>query len=234
MLIGSGAFGKIFPVKTPPGEMRLCMKKIDLTKPGLTPEGAEKEAENWQLLSHRNIVKLVGWHFDDKYFNIIMELVDGITLTNFLDKYRKNNQMIDESLIFSFLNQIISALKYCHKQRIIHRDLKPDNIIITSDEHIIKIIDFGVSRLLSSDLSMAASYAGTPLYMAPELVKNEKYSFPADVWSTGVILYELITLQYPFDKSSLYTLTNSIVNGNVPVIHRNCDSKLTKAVSLML
>jgi NIMA (never in mitosis gene a)-related kinase len=106
--------------------------------------------------------------------------------------------------------------------------------MITDDKEMIKIIDFGVSRLISTDMNQATTFCGTPLYMSPEVVKNEKYSFPTDVWSVGIILYEFITLQFPFDNTSMLTLINSIVNGSIPLIKRNCDSKLKNAVISML
>jgi serine/threonine protein kinase len=221
----SGAFGHIIFIPTSPGEISLCMKRVDFKKCQITEEEATNEAKNWKLLNHPNIVKIVSWQIENQFLCIIMERVDGFTLQTLLDNHRKHKQQLKEKMILQIFTQLISALKHCHSKKIIHRDLKPENIMIARDQNNVKLIDFGFSKHLVTPFDLASTYCGTLTYMAPEIIKNEQYSFPADVWSVGVILFELLTLQYPFDSSSLLNLDNSIVSGNIPPTERKCKLK---------
>ena len=108
-----------------------------------------------------------------------------------------------------------------HEKRIIHRDLKPANILIFSDG-IFKLGDLGLGRYMSDETFKAFSQVGTPLYMSPEVIRNEGYDFKSDVWSLGCVIYELITLKSPFrtdEKISIYDLFSKINKGDYPKIN---------------
>jgi serine/threonine protein kinase len=163
-----------------------------------------------------------------------MEMVEGITLKELINQYRILNQPIDERFLLNIFHQIISALNYCHRQGVMHRDLKSDNIILRSIDQVIKIIDFGFSRKFSMNENPANLLCGTSSYMAPEVLQNIKYSFPTDVWSTGVIFYELIMLTLPFESSSDVSFFNSVLSGYIPEINRDCDVFLKSIAYSML
>ena len=105
--------------------------------------------------------------------------------------------------------QLIRALHYIHSNRITHRDLKPQNILMTSEGNI-KLCDFGFARHMSYKTEVLTSLKGTPLYMAPEVVQEQPYNHTADLWSLGVILYELATGTPPFSAANLLTLVEHI------------------------
>lgn len=107
-----------------------------------------------------------------------------------------------------------------HEKRIIHRDLKPANILTFSDG-LLKLGDLGLGRYMSDETFKAFSKVGTPLYMSPEIIRNDGYDFISDVWSLGCVIYELITFKSPFrtdEKISLYDLFNKINKGDYPKI----------------
>jgi len=117
-----------------------------------------------------------------------------------------------------------------HEKRIIHRDLKPANILIFSDG-IFKLGDLGLGRYMSDETFKAFSQVGTPLYMSPEVIRNEGYDFKTDVWSLGCVIYELITLKSPFrtdEKISIYDLFSKINKGDYPKINDDKYSDIVK------
>ena len=101
--------------------------------------------------------------------------------------------------------QLVSALQYLHGHRVLHRDLKAQNVMLTLDQRV-KLGDFGVSRQMSTQTDLAQTVVGTPVYMAPEVMKSESYAEPADVWALGVVLYELLALRRPFEGAHIAAL----------------------------
>lgn len=106
------------------------------------------------------------------------------------------------------------ALHYLHSNRIIHRDMKPQNVLVGSNGAV-KLCDFGFARAMSCNTMVLTSIKGTPLYMAPELVQEQPYNHTVDLWSLGVILYELYVGQPPFYTNSIYSLIHHIVKDPV-------------------
>lgn len=98
-----------------------------------------------------------------------------------------------EELVLSWFTQICLALKHCHDRKILHRDLKSQNIFLTK-RNIVKLGDFGIARVLSNTKSIAKTVVGTPYYLSPEIIESSPYSFKSDVWSLGVLLYEMCAL----------------------------------------
>jgi fused-like protein len=117
----------------------------------------------------------------------------------------EDDQYLEEPEIRKVAQQLVRALHYIHSNRITHRDLKPQNILMTSEGNI-KLCDFGFARYMSYKTEVLTSLKGTPLYMAPEVVQEQPYTHTADLWSLGVILYELSTGTPPFSAANLLTL----------------------------
>ncbi|GFH17605.1 protein kinase domain-containing protein, partial [Haematococcus lacustris] len=130
--------------------------------------------------------------------------------------------------------QIASSLQYIHSKRILHRDLKTQNIFL-SKGNIIKLGDFGISKVLEKTDQFATTVTGTPYYMAPEICTNQPYTFKSDIWSLGCVLYELCTLKHAFAADSLLSLVYQIVRGNFPPIPPNQFSQgLSNLVNALL
>ena len=128
-----------------------------------------------------------------------MEYAGDSNLKSYIKSFKDKNQLIEENIIEKIIRQICLGLKKIHKNKIIHRDLKPENIFI-NEKNEIKIGDFGISKNIESKI-YASTIIGTEHYMAPEIIKKEKYNNKVDIYSLGCILYELFTLnEYYLDK----------------------------------
>ena len=123
---------------------------------------------------------------------------------------KEKGQRFPEDLILNWFLQIVFALKYIHTHKILHRDLKTSNLFLCSNG-VVKVGDFGISRILHGTLESAETIVGTPYYMSPEVCQNKPYSFKSDIWSLGCILYELCTLEHAFKANNLLGLVYKII-----------------------
>lgn len=138
-----------------------------------------------------------------------------------------------ENQILDWFTQICLALKHVHDRKIIHRDLKCQNIFLTKNG-IIKLGDFGIARVLSNTRENARTMVGTPYYLSPEIIENKPYSFKSDMWSLGVVLYELCALNPPFTGNSLHFLALKIVKGSYSPIPSTYSKELKGLVASLL
>ncbi|HEV8268992.1 MAG TPA: protein kinase, partial [Thermoanaerobaculia bacterium] len=168
-----------------------------------------REAQAAGILSHPNIVTVhdVGEDSETKTSFIAMEFVEGKNL----------KQLLQEKTAFSFervaeiIGQVAEALDYAHRRGIVHRDVKPANIIITG-EGAVKITDFGIAKIEKSNLTSTGQFLGTPNYMSPEQVTGEVVDGRSDLFSLGVVLYELLTRKKPFSGENLTSISYKIVH----------------------
>jgi len=126
-----------------------------------------------------------------------------------------------------------AGLEHVHGQRLLHRDIKPANVLLTTGG-VAKLGDFGVSRVLSHSLSQARTVIGTPHYLSPEMLEDKGYSFPSDVWSAGVLLYECLTYSHPFQGPNLPAIVLQIMRGNPKPLPARCSADMQYLISLML
>ena len=138
-----------------------------------------------------------------------------------LKKKKKKAPCIPESILSYITYQILQGLLYLHKKKhFIHRDVKPANILINSDG-IIKLTDFGISRSLDNTADFSHTYIGSKNFMSPERISGKEYSYPSDIWSLGLVLYELATGIYPYGVGNdLFMQITKIVDGNEPTLPR--------------
>ena len=144
-------------------------------------------------------------------------------MTNFLKSKKKKEELLDEKVIINWFIQILFGLKVLHSKKVLHRDLKSANILLTTNKTI-KIGDFGISKVL--DNTSAKTFVGTPYYLSPEVCENRPYDYKSDLWSLGCILYELCTLNYPFQASNLLGLAMKILNESVKPIDQKYPKEL--------
>ncbi|RPI72334.1 MAG: serine/threonine protein kinase, partial [Ignavibacteriales bacterium] len=170
----------------------------------------KREAQSAGSLSHPNIVTIydVGVH-ENKTF-IAMEYVEGKTLREVINSDELTIERITDISV-----QIGEGLNEAHSKGITHRDIKPENILI-DEKGKVKIVDFGLAKIknVSKELTKESSTLGTIKYMSPEQIRNQKVDQRTDIWSFGVILYEMITGKYPFQGEYDASIFYSVINQN--------------------
>ncbi len=211
--LGRGAMGTVYLAEDPVIGRRVALKVLRLDLPG-ADESSERiraqfqaEVQSAGILSHPNIVTVYDAieETDDGALCIAMEYVEGTTLAEIL----KRPEPIAVDTALEIGAQVADALDYAHGKGVIHRDIKPANVIVTADGQA-KITDFGIAHLIDAALSDDLRFLGTPSYMAPERIEGEEIDHRADLFSLGIILYQLLTRHMPFQGSSVADLTRSI------------------------
>ena len=240
-VLGKGSFGTVYLSKKDGKNCYFATKQIDRTmadKPNFQ-KYFRNELNILRSLKHINIVHLEDVKFDNKYYYIVMEYINGGSLSDCLQKYKNkhNGKAFSEEIVQYLMKQIVGAIKYVHSQKIIHRDLKLDNIMVSfSNDYdknnlnmmkaTIKIIDFGFSIQLTQN-NLASSVLGSPINMDPAILKEMSnrgkkighlgYDQKADIWSLGTICYEMLIGQAVFNAETMNELVQKVENGNYNV-----------------
>ena len=158
----------------------------------------KNESKAIAVLSHPNIVKVLNVNYGDKLQYIVMEYVEGITLKEYIEQQGRLG--IKETVHFTM--QILRALQHAHDKGIVHRDIKPQNIMLLSNGNI-KVTDFGIARFSYSDTkTMTDSAIGSVHYISPEQARGDATDDRADIYSVGVVMYEMLTGQLPFQSEN--------------------------------
>ena len=192
-VIGNGSFGVTWLVKLKPGIDQFAMKEITCSEKDIVK--GKNEVEILKKCLHKHIVSYIEDFYEDSRLLIIMEYCSGGDLAEFIDAQTK---ILNLHFIIEWVIQLTSGVCFIHGKKIIHRDLKPENIFLTLEKKL-KIGDFGIAKGLSKTSGLASTRnAGTLMYMAPEILGGDKYNTMADMWSLGIIIFEIITLKRPF------------------------------------
>jgi serine/threonine protein kinase len=178
----------------------------------LTSEGFvarfEKEAKQAALLQHENIVSIIDYGYDNGEYFIAMEYVDGKNLREILEKQKK----LPLEICLLICHQVAEGLKYAHAHDIVHRDIKPANIVLSFDGRVM-ITDFGIAKA-TNDLSITATglTIGSPAFMSPEQAAGKPTDNRSDIFSLGIILYEMISGEKPFKGDTYQSMVASIMS----------------------
>jgi len=195
--LGCGAFGQVHLMKHRISEVLHAVKVIPLPQTELDSRLVRTEVTALMVLDHPNIVRLLDYFEDPECVYIVQQIFSGGHLLESCDGRSR-----DEAEARRVFVQILGAIAYCHSQGIVHRDLRPENILYETPApaSIVKIVDFGLAAVLSSPRNRMRLSAGTPLYLAPEVLlgRQKPYSSRCDVWSIGVLLCMFLTGQHPF------------------------------------
>jgi len=175
-----------------------------------------REIQATKDLNHKNIVKLINYGHKGDIYYLIYEYVKGRSL----DKFLSQNKNISISNIENIFLQILTGLSHAHNKGIIHRDIKPQNILITS-QGIIKITDFGIAKALSSvTITQTGMFIGSPGYISPEQAEGKKVDNRSDIYSLGVLLFELLTGVLPFKSDTPWGIVHKHIYDRPPDISR--------------
>jgi len=212
--LGRGAMGVVYRAVDPVIGRNVAVKTIRLSEQGTGLSRQEllsrfqTEARAAGLLTHPNIVVVYDAGEEDGLYYITMELVEGKSLQALLD----GGDTFATSRVIRILEQTCSALQFAHERNIVHRDIKPANLMLTADD-IVKVTDFGTAKILQMGTVQQTTHVmGTPSYMSPEQVKGKPIDGRTDIFSLGVVLYEMLTGEKPFPGQSITTVIYKIVN----------------------
>src|SRR2546429_5335622 len=200
-VLGKGPMGVVYKPFDPRIERAVAIKTVrkDLVDPDLVEQSMARfknEARAAGRLLHPNIVSVYEYGEDDANAFIGMEYVEGTGLREFLNR----GASFDMPQITAIMTQLLLALDFAHERGVVHRDIKPANLILTASG-MLKVADFGIARIDTSNLTNAGMVMGTPAYMAPEQCQGKEVDRRSDLFSAGVVLYELLTGEKPFSGS---------------------------------
>ncbi|ESL07536.1 serine/threonine protein kinase [Trypanosoma rangeli SC58] len=213
--IGKGSFGEAVLVRSKTDGKRYVVKAIEsASMTAKEKRDVQNEIRILSAVNHPNIVRYHEHFEDGTLIFIIMEYAEGGDLNSRIKEAKKNDPLkpFEPKLAMFWFLQICMALKYLHDNHILHRDLKTANVFLTS-RNVVKLGDFGISTVLQNTMACAKTVCGTPYYFSPELCQNRPYNNKSDVWALGVVFYELLTLQRPFNAKSLKELLKKILVG---------------------
>ncbi len=215
--LGHGAMGTVLKGVDPAINRHVALKTIRLDFVSDEKEMSElrdrlfREAQAAGKLSHPNIVTIYDVGSEGSLQYIAMEYIEGQTLEVLI----KKQMQFSYKIIARIISQISQALDYAHDQGIVHRDIKPANVMVMRD-YTVKVMDFGIARVDTSSMTKTGIAMGTPNYIAPELLQGKPVDRRADIYSLGVVVYELLTGRRPFKGENLTGLIYSIVNDEPP------------------
>ena len=210
--LGSGAFGHVYLVVHKQTNAQYAIKAIDKRNKMNVEETPyfKREIEVMYKVHHPNVVKLYGHFEDNNYCYFLMEYISKGNLYGLIPK--DNKKRINTKVVATIMKDVISAVYYLHNMNppIIHRDIKPENILL-NDGLVAKLTDFGWSNYIFNGIKRT-TLCGTPVYMAPEIIREQPHDEKVDIWCIGVLLFELTTGTLPFQGETTEALKNNILN----------------------
>ncbi|HLI04994.1 MAG TPA: serine/threonine-protein kinase [Ktedonobacteraceae bacterium] len=227
-LIGRGGMGAVFlaqqsrPVRTVAIKVLLPPQHANLEQQRLFLARFRREADTVAKLEHKNILEI--FEYEEAVINhqplayLVMPFIRGGTLRERMDEMQRGGDYFDYGHVVNYVDQIASALSYAHSFGIVHRDLKPANLLFHQDGRLL-LSDFGIARLAAlPSLTLAGSFMGTAEYASPEQASSIELDFRSDIYSLGVILYELLTNTVPFSGSNPFSVLSQHVHTPAPPI----------------
>jgi WD40 repeat protein/tRNA A-37 threonylcarbamoyl transferase component Bud32 len=223
--LGQGGMGAVYQAHDPVLDRQVALKVISqklLADPD-TQARFRREARAAAKLQHPNIVTIYELGEAQGTLYIAMELLEGADLSQAI--HPVDRLSVEEKV--RILAEVCRGLDYAHKRGVVHRDVKPANIRILTDGSV-KVVDFGIAHLAGSTLTQSGIVLGTPSYMAPEVIASGRVDHRADVWSTGIVLYEVLTGVRPYDSPEFARVLYRIVHEPLPEL----DAKLNLPAGL--
>jgi CHASE2 domain-containing sensor protein/tRNA A-37 threonylcarbamoyl transferase component Bud32 len=224
--LGKGAMGTVYFGRDPKINRVVAVKTMALSEEFEESELAKakerffREAETAGRLSHPNIVTIYDAGEEQDLAYIAMEYLEGKDLT----QYIRGRGKMPVKFTLELVARVAEALDYAHKQGVVHRDIKPANIMYNEKDNSIKVTDFGIARITASSRTKTGVILGTPSYMSPEQLSGKKVDGRSDLFSLGVMMYELLTGKQPFGGETMAALMYQITNSKQPDVTSRCAS----------
>ncbi|MFZ5564229.1 MAG: CHASE2 domain-containing serine/threonine-protein kinase [Thermodesulfobacteriota bacterium] len=232
--LGKGAMGVVYLGQDPRINRTTAIKTVRFSDDFDAEEAAEmkkkffREAESAGTLSHPNIVTIYDAGDEQDIAYIAMEYLEGDSL----EKFSKKETLLPMRQMIGYIADIADGLDYAHKQGIVHRDIKPANVMLLKNGKV-KITDFGIARITASSQTKTGIVKGTPYYMSPEQISGKKVDGRSDIFSLGVMTFQLLTGTVPFKGSSPAALMHKILNEPHPD-PRTLNPRIPKALTAIL
>ncbi|XP_031490526.1 serine/threonine-protein kinase ATG1t [Nymphaea colorata] len=232
--IGAGNSAVVWRAEHAISGRRVALKRVDLSMLNRRlRESLDCELAFLAKVDHPNIIRLIEVFEASKYLFLVLEFCAGGDLSSYIQR----NGMVSEQIARTFLRQLATGYEVLHAHHVIHRDLKPENILLSTPncDAVLKISDFGLSRTIGPG-DNAETVCGSPLYMAPEVLQFQKYDEKVDLWSLGVIAFELLNGYPPFKGRNNVQLLQGITNSTrlpfseliLPKLHPDCVEMCTR------
>jgi serine/threonine protein kinase len=239
-LLGRGAMGAMYLAVDPLTEAPVAIKTVALGRDtdgqaerGELRERFLREATAASRLQHPDIVTVHGAGEHDGLGFIVMELVAGSDLA----RYTRQARLLPEPVVLRIVARVADALAYAHAAGVVHRDVKPANVMVHLPTHQVKVTDFGIARLADSERTRTGLTFGTPAFMAPEQLAGAPADGRSDLYSLGVMLFQLLTGRLPYDAPSMGELLRAIA-GSAPldlrVVRPELPAALAEVVALAI
>ncbi|MRD48629.1 CHASE2 domain-containing protein [Caenimonas koreensis DSM 17982] len=237
--LGKGAMGVVYLGKDPKIGRVVAIKTMALSQEFEGDELADarerffREAETAGRLQHQNIVTIFDAGEEHDLAYIAMEFLKGKDLVD----QCKDGQLLEMPRVLSIVARVAEALAYAHRQNVVHRDIKPANIMYEMESDTVKVTDFGIARITDSSKTKTGLVLGTPSFMSPEQIAGKKVDGRSDLYSLGVMLFQMLTGVLPFRGDSMAELMYKIANEEAPdirIIRKEIPEKLANVVALAL
>ena len=228
-LIGSGGMANVYKARCHRLNRLVAIKilKSDLADNADFRRRFRDESRAVAQLSHANIVSVYDVSTSGETEYIVMELIDGITLKQYME--RRGRMDWRESL--HFISQIMRGLSHAHSRGIIHRDIKPQNIMVLRDGSV-KVADFGIACLANASQTLTQEALGSVHYISPEQARGDRIDARSDIYSAGVVLYEMLTGRLPFEGDSAVSVAIQHLS-SVPLAPRDIDPSIPEPLELI-
>ena len=231
--LGRGSMGVVYQGFDPIIGRTVAIKTM--LPEGLSPQEFQEYKARFQreamaagILAHPNIITVYDFGEDNGVLYLAMEFLEGKSL----EKIVQEQTVLPIETILPIYDQVCSALDHAHRNKVVHRDIKPANIMILQNG-LVKVTDFGIAKMMAMGMTQAGQILGTPNYMSPEQVKGRQIDGRSDIFSLGVILYELVTGEKPFGGQNITTVIYKIINEN-PIPPRELDASIHAGLSCVI
>ena len=210
--IGEGSMGEIWLCHDPSLDRMLVVKRMQLALRGYEDlvERFNREVQVLAAMNHHNIVQVYGYWMEKGQLNLSMEFINGWSLRQILDKSKIFPPWVACSILWGILN----ALVHVHSRKFVHRDLKPSNIMLDFAGQA-KLLDFGIARIEDQEITIPGTVIGTAAYMSPEQIRGENATELSDIFSLGIIAFEMLVGSHPFKEDSVEKTSRNILSKNI-------------------
>ena len=228
-LIGSGGMANVYKARCHRLNRLVAVKilKSDLADNADFRRRFRDESRAVAQLSHANIVSVYDVSTSGETEYIVMELIDGITLKQYMERRGR----MDWREALHFISQIMRGLSHAHSRGIIHRDIKPQNIMVLRDGSV-KVADFGIACLANASQTLTQEALGSVHYISPEQARGDRIDARSDIYSAGVVLYEMLTGRLPFEGDSAVSVAIQHLS-SVPLAPRDIDPSIPEPLELI-